>query len=199
MGWLRRWDRRLGVPLGLLYANAIEWGTHKYILHGWGKKRASFWSFHWHDHHRNVRRNEHYDEGYRQHLLGWHSQSKEVLALAGIGVVHAPLFAVTPVLGSTLFYCLVRYYVVHRRAHLDPDWARDHLPWHYDHHMGPNQDANWCVTWPWFDHLMGTREYYHGTARARQDRVKRAALAAKRAARAAAREAGDDVASQPSV
>jgi hypothetical protein len=24
--------------------------------------------------------------------------------------------------------------------------------------MGPNQDANWCVSYPWFDHVLGTRE-----------------------------------------
>ncbi|RYZ84400.1 MAG: hypothetical protein EOO68_31675, partial [Moraxellaceae bacterium] len=27
----------------------------------------------------------------------------------------------------------------------------------YDHHMNSNQDANWCVTRPWFDYVMGTR------------------------------------------
>jgi sterol desaturase/sphingolipid hydroxylase (fatty acid hydroxylase superfamily) len=31
------------------------------------------------------------------------------------------------------------------------------IPWHYDHHMNSNQDANWCVTRPWFDYVMGTR------------------------------------------
>ena len=45
---------------------------------------------------------------------------------------------------------------MHRRAHLQPEWARK-IPWHYDHHMNSNQDANWCVTKPWFDYLMGTR------------------------------------------
>jgi sterol desaturase/sphingolipid hydroxylase (fatty acid hydroxylase superfamily) len=31
---------------------------------------------------------------------------------------------------------------------------------HYDHHMGKNQDSNWCVTRPWFDWVMGTRVRY---------------------------------------
>ena len=31
------------------------------------------------------------------------------------------------------------------------------IPWHYDHHMNTNWDANWCVTRPWFDYIMGTR------------------------------------------
>ena len=34
------------------------------------------------------------------------------------------------------------YYVRYKRAHLDPEWGRRHLPWHVDHHMRPNQDAN---------------------------------------------------------
>jgi hypothetical protein len=24
--------------------------------------------------------------------------------------------------------------------------------------MGANQDANWCVSYPWFDWILGTRE-----------------------------------------
>ena len=45
----------IGIPLGLLVANAGEWFIHKHILHGRGKKRESFWSFHWHDHHAKAR------------------------------------------------------------------------------------------------------------------------------------------------
>jgi hypothetical protein len=54
-------------------------------------------------------------------------------------------------------YSAGNYYYVHRRAHLEPDWAKRTIPWHYDHHMNSNQDANWCVTRPWFDYVMGTR------------------------------------------
>ncbi|MBK8693335.1 MAG: hypothetical protein IPN17_13835 [Deltaproteobacteria bacterium] len=38
----------IGLPLALLYSNAWEWVIHKYVLHGMGKSRESFWSFHWH-------------------------------------------------------------------------------------------------------------------------------------------------------
>jgi len=31
--------------------------------------------------------------------------------------------------------------------------------------MGPNQDRNWCVVWPWFDDLVGTRRRFVGTAK----------------------------------
>jgi sterol desaturase/sphingolipid hydroxylase (fatty acid hydroxylase superfamily) len=46
--------------------------------------------------------------------------------------------------------------------------------------MGPNQAANWCVTRPWFDHLMGTREPYVGTERERRDQRRRAKRASQK-------------------
>lgn len=42
------------------------------------------------------------------------------------------------------WYSAGNYYYIHRRAHLEPDWAKRKIPWHYDHHMNSNQDANWC-------------------------------------------------------
>ena len=71
-----------------------------------------------------------------------------------------PLIPVAPFFVGTMWYSAANYYVKHRRSHLDVEWAKEHLPWHYDHHMGPNQHANWCVTWPWFDFVMGTRKPY---------------------------------------
>jgi sterol desaturase/sphingolipid hydroxylase (fatty acid hydroxylase superfamily) len=65
---------------------------------------------------------------------------------------------------------LYRYRRVHRRAHIDPEWGRTHLPWHYDHHMGPNQHKNWGVTFEWFDRLRGTRVPYVGTPKEIADR-----------------------------
>ena len=46
----------LGIPLGLLAANATEWAVHKHILHGRGRHKESLWAFHWHEHHRASRR-----------------------------------------------------------------------------------------------------------------------------------------------
>ncbi|MEC9070812.1 MAG: hypothetical protein VX938_00475, partial [Myxococcota bacterium] len=99
-------------------------------------------------------------------------QGKEALALTLGLMTHLPLFPVAPFFTGTLVYSALRYYYVHRKAHLDTDWARENLPWHYDHHMGPDQDANWCVTRPWFDYLMGTRKPYVGTAQEEADREK---------------------------
>ena len=177
----------IGVPVAWAVANAAEWWIHKNVLHGPGKRKGSFWSFHWHDHHRNARRNDHRDPDYERSLLGWHAQTKEAVGLVGLAAVHAPLFPFAPCYTGTLWYCLWRYHRVHKRAHLDTAWAREHLPWHYDHHMGPDQDANWCVTHPWFDTVMGTRVPYLGTAREREDAARREA----RRARAAERRGGE--------
>jgi sterol desaturase/sphingolipid hydroxylase (fatty acid hydroxylase superfamily) len=150
----------LGIPIGLLYANAGEWLIHKYVLHGLGKRRASIWSYHWHEHHRATRKNGHRDPAYDRDAVQWNSQWKEALGLGVVALVHLPLLPVAPLFVAAVEYSTLRYYQVHKHAHRDPAWAREKLRWHYDHHMGRNQDANWCVTWPWFDWLMGTRERY---------------------------------------
>lgn len=188
----------IGVPLALVVSNAAEWWIHKHVLHGSGKRKGSFWSFHWHDHHRNVRKNEHRDPDYERPILGWNAQSKEVLGLLGLAAAHLPMLPVAPFYTGTMWYCMVRYYRVHKRSHLDPAWAREHLPWHYDHHMGPDQDCNWCVTHPWFDEVMGTRVPYIGTAREARDVERRAArrerAEARRAAHVAASAGAEGVA-----
>ena len=153
----------IGIPIGLLYANASEWVAHKYILHGLGKNKKSFWRFHWGDHHKICRKQAGRDPAYERPLQGWNPQTKEALSLAVGVLMHLPVAPLAPFFFGTLAYRAVHYYRVHRKAHLDPEWAKTHLPWHYDHHMGKDQDANWCVTHPFFDHLMGTRKPYLGT------------------------------------
>ena len=173
----------IGIPIGLALANAGEWAVHKYVLHGLARNKSSFWSFHWHEHHKNSRREGFRDPDYHGSLFTWNGQSKEALALSLTGLAWLPLFPVAPFLTGTMLYCIANYYRKHKRSHLDPEWARENLPWHYDHHMGPDQHKNWCVTHPWFDRVMGTREPYVGTERERRDIEKRA----KRRARAASR------------
>ncbi len=179
----------LGIPLGLLAANATEWWFHKNVLHGAGRKKSSFWSFHWHEHHRASRRHEMHDDHYEKSIFSNNSQGKEALALAAGVVGSLPFVPIAPFFVGTLWYSAWNYYRVHKRSHLDPEWARENLPWHYDHHMGLDQDANWCVTKPWFDEIMGTRKPYVGTARELRDREKRARLLARHAAEKARRAA----------
>ena len=147
------------IALGLATANAVEWVMHKYVLHEAGRDKNSFWAFHFHEHHRVVRQHAFVDPNYQRFPLGLHAQGKEAWSLIAAGVAVAPLFPLAPFYVGTLWYCAANYYVKHKKAHEDPEWARQHLPWHYDHHMGRNADANWCVTRPWFDYVMGTREF----------------------------------------
>jgi hypothetical protein len=156
----------IGIPIGLLAANATEWVFHKHVLHGLGKRKRSFWSFHWHEHHRNANRNAFRDPAYERSVFRWNGQGKEALALSLGALGVAPLFPLAPAFTATLWYSAWNYYRKHKRSHRDPEWAREHLPWHYDHHMAPDQDANWCVTRPWFDLIMGTRVRYLGSERA---------------------------------
>ena len=117
-----------------------------------------------------MRKNAHRDETYLQPLLTqWNPKSKETAALTVVVAAHLPLAPIAPFFVATVAYSAWRYYTLHRRSHLDVAWAKEHLPWHYDHHMGKDQDANWCVTHPFFDILMGTRKPYLGTAAERRD------------------------------
>jgi len=170
----------IGFPLGVVYANAGEWFIHKYLLHDMGRKHQSVWAFHWYDHHRESRRNDFRDPHYARSIFENNSQGKEALALAVAAVAHLPLLPVAPFLTGAVWTSIAGYYFIHKKSHEDPEWARTHLPWHYDHHMGPNQDANWCVTFPLFDHIMGTRERYLGSEREARDRARKAAKEARR-------------------
>ena len=140
------------------------------VSHGlWGgiafgrKDKKSFWSFHWHDHHNSSSKHGFYDTNYEMPLFSNSAPGKETLALTALVALHLPLLPVAPFFTATLCYGAYNYYQKHKKAHNDPEWARENLPWHYDHHMGPDQDANWCVTKPWFDEIMGTRIPYVGT------------------------------------
>ncbi len=171
----------LGFVAGLLYANVGEWTIHRFALHGLGKSRTSFWSFHFHEHHQAARRHDMLDEDYLRPVFAWHAQGKEAAALVFAALSHVPLAFVFPSFYAGVLLNIIGYYVVHRRAHLDPDWGRRWLPWHYDHHMGPDQDQNWCVTWPGADWVLRTRRPYKGTERETADRQRRAQRAARSA------------------
>lgn len=143
---------------GMIITNAGEWLIHKHILHGLGKKKSSFFSFHWNEHHRAARRSGFKDLDYERSVFGRHAQGREAGLLTLLGVAVVPIGLASSWVLVGIWTGLVLYYVVHRRAHRRPSWARKWMPWHVAHHMGKNQDSNWCVTLPLFDIIMGTRE-----------------------------------------
>jgi hypothetical protein len=93
------------------------------------------------------------DPGYQEWPLRWNTQGKEVALLLLILALHAPLWMWAPGYAAGMYAGVACYYHRHRKSHLDPAWARQHLPWHYAHHMGDNSEAHWCIAWPWCDQL----------------------------------------------
>lgn len=174
----------IGIPLAVAAFAYGEWAIHRYLLHGRGRDKRSAFAFHFHTHHQNVRRHGGYDPDFDGPVWSTRTQLREVIGLVAIGLVHVPLVPVAPFYTMTTWYLLVKYQRDHRRCHIDPEWGRQHLSWHFDHHMGPNQDRNWGVTFQWFDRLRGTREPYVGTPK---EQATRAATAARVAAAMAAR------------
>ena len=142
----------------IVVANLYEWVIHKYVLHGMGRKKGSLWSSHWSVHHAKARRNGYHDEDYLNVLGGgWNEGKKEVAGIGLLAIVQIPSMLLFPWYSATMILMGVAYFLVHRQSHLNPEWARKWVPWHYDHHMGKRQDANWCVTFPLWDHILGTR------------------------------------------
>lgn len=152
-----------GFMLGLVFANGFEWIAHKYILHGTHRKGQARFSpvprsmqSHW-AHHREVRSAQFHDVGYVEGISNWRTKN-EIVSLAIVaGVASLTFYPMSKGMVLAALYSAGNYYYVHRRAHLQPTWAKHKIPWHYDHHMNANQDANWCVTKPWFDYILGTR------------------------------------------
>lgn len=150
----------LQLAAGFLYANLFEWLWHKYVFHGLGKKKKSRFSSHWRKHHRAVRKNSYIDEAYKEFSGFTKDPMREVYELLLAALVHSPLFFIFPYFAGWLWFHAGLYFYIHRKSHLNPDWAKKWVPWHYDHHMGKNQDANWCVTFPFWDYILGTRLYF---------------------------------------
>ena len=149
----------LTIPLAIAYGNIMEWVLHKYILHGLGKRKKNVFSFHWHTHHNTARKNNFYDKAYENPETG--SPLRERLSLYGLVLMHMPIAAYYPLFFVTVAIYAIYYYKMHKLMHLDPEWGRKHFPWHWDHHMGKNQDCNWGVTCDWVDLLMRTRRPYY--------------------------------------
>ena len=151
----------IGIPIALLAANGVEWYLHKYALHGvpqegGGRKSLSppFMKRHW-AHHKQVRLNKYRDD----YLYGTENEdaAAEKKALLQICAVTSLAMPIAPFFTLTTYYCAWNYWHVHSQSHLDTEWGKKKIPWHFDHHMNTNQDANWGVTKPWFDYIMGTR------------------------------------------
>ncbi|WP_130803711.1 sterol desaturase family protein [Acinetobacter ihumii] len=152
-----------GFVAGLILANGFEWVAHKYLLHGvhrQGKPRFSptpkQMESHW-AHHREVRKTQFQDDCYVEGLQNWRTRNELAALVVVASVSSAAAYPFSKGMALAFWYSAGNYFYVHRRSHLEPEWAKRRIPWHYDHHMNSNQDANWGVTRPWFDYILGTR------------------------------------------
>jgi len=136
------------------YSLIFEYVAHRYILHNYKNFKTAFKN-HFKIHHGNSRRNKMVDEGYKNVI----SSHFEIISLAAIAAAHAPLLILSKFLYFALIFNLAHYYFIHRRSHIDVEWGKNNLPWHYAHHMGKNQNINWGVRSPLIDKIMGTSSY----------------------------------------
>ena len=136
--------------MALIYGAAIEWGVHKYLFHGWGKKKYSIFAFHLRDHHVTCLKNKFHDP--KISPLEWGG----VIFLI---FIHSPILWWSPSFfaGATLYAFLFGF--IHNISHKYPEWTKKWFPWHYDHHM-KYQNDNMNVVLPIFDYVMGTRKKF---------------------------------------
>jgi|10_taG_2_1085330.scaffolds.fasta_scaffold09694_3 sterol desaturase/sphingolipid hydroxylase (fatty acid hydroxylase superfamily) len=146
--------------LGYTYGLFAEWFIHKEILHRYGKGKNAIFKFHWSSHHSDARRFEFIDPSYNESLLAWNAATKELLSLLFLVAIHTPVLFFAPGAYAALIFSVIEYYFKHRKAHKNPEWAKEKLVWHFDHHMGKIQDMNWGVRRDIVDRLLGTRVKY---------------------------------------
>jgi sterol desaturase/sphingolipid hydroxylase (fatty acid hydroxylase superfamily) len=140
--------------LGFLWSNFLEWFLHKNVLHGMGRDKGSYWSYHWR-HHKTSILNKFYDAEYEKSVIGSASNFRESFLIAALVLVHFPLLFLVPVFYLTTVVSAIAYYVLHSRSHRYPEWGKRYMRWHYDHHMR-DSNSNWCVTLPVADVLLNT-------------------------------------------
>ena len=136
------------VLLGFLYANFLDWYVH-ILLHK--PKGKSKFKFHW-KHHGMARKNGNLDIDYKKKIF----HNETWLTLLG-AAIHIPLLWVSAPFATTAILYALFYMIIHRQTHIHVSFFKKWMPWHYEHHMGRNQNANWCVVCPLMDHIMGTR------------------------------------------
>lgn len=147
---------------GYVFAVSMEWFVHKYIFHELGKRKGSRFRFHYADHHKDTRRHKGGDPAFESSRMEWNAHGREFWGIIGALVLLSPSILIAPAFWIAAAISGINYHRIHRKSHIDPQWCKEKLPWHWDHHMGGRDatNANWCVTCEWFDKLMGTRVVY---------------------------------------
>jgi hypothetical protein len=140
----------LQVIAGIFCASFLEWTVHKYLLHGKRNKKPLI-KFHWSGHHATARRNAFQDAVV---------SLRESIGILLLCILFAPMILFFPFVYYTMFFHAILYLFLHNVSHRYPSFGKRFMPWHYDHHMGVNQNLNWCVVHPLADYILGTRKKY---------------------------------------
>src|SRR3989344_2833672 len=143
------------VAAGYLYVKVFENPAHKYLLHELGKNKSSFWSFHFHEHHKAAIKYGMLDPAYFEPWWLNPARAKDVGSLAGAFAVHLPLAKKHPYFVAGIGIGVLEYYYKHKKAHTDPEWAWENMQNHVKHHL-LNQNNYWGVTSGLVDKLVGT-------------------------------------------
>ena len=138
-----------------IMTNLTEWISHKYILHGLGKKKDSFFHFHF-SHHNISLKNKFVDPDYKLGFFKSAPYRREVYSLVGLLLLNITWLWTWPMLFYWLMFFTALYFWCHAKSHNDVEWCRKYLSHHYDHHVY-DANNNWCVIFPLFDYIFGTR------------------------------------------
>jgi len=137
----------LQIILAWFYGHILEYLAHRYILHNW-KIKLPFRN-HFGNHHKICRKSSFRDDRYKK--IFSRDSLFEIGTLTFLAVSHFPLWFFFPWAYATLVWSVLWYYIIHRKMHLDPLWAAEWTPWHYEHHMGRDQHDWWGVRLPVID------------------------------------------------
>ena len=149
----------LWIVAGLVIGSFVEWIAHRFVLHNFSLKELS--RSHFSVHHRNSRKNGCLDVDYLTFPpTKYTSGLGEIIMLGLLALLVLPLLWYNTPLWAGLTIHVLLYYYMHRKFHLDPEWGKRWMRWHWDHHMGADQNMNWGVTNPLFDYVLGTRKLY---------------------------------------
>lgn len=144
--------------VGFVVSNLSEWLVHKYILHGLGKKKTSYFHYHW-QHHNISRKHKFIDKDY-QDGLKCKAVRREILGIIAMLLFNINWLFIWPMLFGWFTFFSIAYFLIHSYSHTNPKWCQKYFPHHFDHHMGSNQDVNWGVTSAFWDFILGTRIKY---------------------------------------
>ena len=140
----------LGFVLGFLYGSFLEYVIHRFVFHKLGHKKKSIWSYHIKGHHVLSRKNN---------FIDLTESQAESVGMVFLVLLHFPLISISlgAWLGVTLY--ALSFKIIHGIQHRNPEFTKNHMKWHWDHHMkSPNK--NFGVVVPWMDYLFGTRKKY---------------------------------------